>query len=70
MKRLVRSQGYARARVVIGAVAALLGAILIVRTFLIAGLTWAALPAYVLGLALILLGFVRAFEYRAWSRMR
>lgn len=65
MRNVVRSEGYARARVGIGAAAAVLGAITLYRTVASVGLKFEALPAYVLGAALIALGYVRWREYRA-----
>ncbi len=70
MRRIVRSEGWARTRVVIGAIATVLGCVVIARTAASVGAIWAALPAYVLGVALVGLGFVRFFEYRAWRRAR
>jgi hypothetical protein len=65
MRNVVRSEGYARTRVGIGAAAAVLGAITLYRTIASVGLKLEALPAYVLGLALIALGVVRWREFRA-----
>jgi hypothetical protein len=65
VRNVVRSPRYARARVVIGAIGALLGVVILVRSFAAQGLDWRALPAYVLGLALIALGVVRWREYAA-----
>ena len=67
MRRFVHSEGYARARLVTGGIFAILGTIVLVRTLAAAGLNWAALPAYVLGVALIALGAVR---YRDWFAAR
>ncbi len=68
MRRLVRSEGYARARLVSGTLFALLGAFVIYRTFGVTH-TFAALPGTVLGLAMIALGVLRFVEYRR-ARMR
>ncbi len=65
MRNVVRSEGYARARVGIGAVAAVLGAVTLYRTVTTVGFKLEALPAYVLGAALIALGYVRWREYRS-----
>ncbi len=70
MKRLVRSEGYARARLVTGSVAMVLGAIVIVRTLVAIGFVAAAIPACVLGLAMIALGVVRYRDYAAARRAR
>jgi uncharacterized membrane protein HdeD (DUF308 family) len=68
MRRIVRSEGYARARLVTGAIFMLLGVVVIVRTVGTAGLQWGAAPAYVLGVAMILLGAFRFYEYRTARR--
>jgi ABC-type uncharacterized transport system permease subunit len=68
VRRIVQSQGYARTRVGIGAVVAVLGAVLLVRTAASVGLDWRGLPAYVLGAAMIALGIVRWREYQAARR--
>ncbi|MBD5606232.1 MAG: hypothetical protein IAI48_14270 [Candidatus Eremiobacteraeota bacterium] len=70
MKRLVRSEGYARARLVTGALFVVLGIAVIVRTFAAAGLSGQAIPACVLGLAMILLGGFRFRDYAAARRAR
>lgn len=62
---VVRSVGYARTRVGLGAVVAVLGAVTLYRTFAGIGLKWEALPAYVLGVAFIAFGYVRWYEYRS-----
>jgi len=63
VRNFTRSGAYARVRLGIGTAAALLGATLIVRTAAGAGFAWAALGAYVLGLALMGLGVVRWYEF-------
>ncbi len=68
MSRLVRSETYARTRLVSATLIALCGAVVIVRTFVRVGLVGAAIPAYVLGLALLAYAFVRFREYRAARR--
>jgi ABC-type uncharacterized transport system permease subunit len=65
---LVRSEGYARARLGTGTLFAIFGAVIIGRTLFAVGLIAAALPAYVMGLALLALAFVRFREYRAARR--
>ncbi len=70
MRRLVTSSGYARLRVVVGLVAAVLGLSILIKTFLAVGLTTSALPAYVLGAAMVALGLVRLRDYRAIGRPR
>jgi hypothetical protein len=65
MRNVVRSAGFARTRVGIGAVGAVLGLVVIYRTAASVGLDWRGLPAYVLGAALVALGVVRWREYRA-----
>ncbi len=70
MRNLVRSEGYARARLVTGSIAMVLGAILIVRTLAATGLAFKALPACVLGGAMIALGVVRFRDYTAARRGR
>jgi hypothetical protein len=64
----VRSEAYARARLVTGTLFAVLGAAIIVRTIAAAGLSWADLPAFVLGAAMIALAVVRCREYAAAKR--
>jgi hypothetical protein len=68
MRRLVRSEGYARTRLAMATLCALFGAAIVVRTFLSVGLIGAALPAYVLGALLVAYAFVRFREYRAARR--
>jgi hypothetical protein len=68
MKRMVRSESYARARLVTATLFAVFGAVIIVRTLLSVGPIMAGLPAYILGLALLALAYVRFREYRARRR--
>jgi hypothetical protein len=68
MRRLVRSEGYARARLVTGTLFAVLGVAIVARTIAAAGLGWADLPAFVLGAAMIALALVRFREYVAARR--
>lgn len=70
MRRLVRSEGYARARLVTGTIAMLLGAVVIVRTLAATGLAFAAITPCVLGAAMIALGVVRYRDYAAARRAR
>ena len=63
MKRLVRSDGYLRFKLVTGTIFIILGTILIVRTLWATGPRFEAIPAVVLGLALVGLGYVRFREY-------
>ena len=67
MRRFVRSEGYARARLVSAALFIVLGALVIYRTFGAAGFSFAALPGCVLGLAMIALGI---FRFRDFLRAR
>jgi uncharacterized membrane protein HdeD (DUF308 family) len=68
VRRIVRSETYARARLVTGSIFILLGIVVIVRTGMATGLQLAAAPAYVLGVAMILLGGFRFYEYRTARR--
>jgi hypothetical protein len=68
VRNLVRSEGYARARLVTGSIAAVLGAILIARTLASTGLSFKVIPACVLGAAMIALGIVRFRDYAAARR--
>jgi hypothetical protein len=70
MRRYTQSQAWARTRLVTGALFAIFGAVIMVRTFTAVGLVSAAVPAFVLGLAMIALGFVRFREYRMTRRAR
>jgi len=70
MKRMVRSEGYARARLANALVFAALGAVVGYRTLAAAGPSWLALPGCVLGLAMIALGYVRWRDYLAARRAR
>jgi hypothetical protein len=70
VRNLVRSEGYARARLVTGAIFACLGAAVIVRTFGATGFSGQAIPALVLGLAMILLGGFRFRDYVMAKRSR
>ena len=63
MKKFVRSGTYLRLRLATGTMFILLGGVLLGRVVMLFGLDWHAIPAYVLGLALILLGIWRYREY-------
>ncbi len=67
MKRFVRSGTYARARLVTGALFVVLGLFILLRTIADVGLSGSAIPAYVLGAAMIALG---AFRFRDYLQMR
>ena len=64
----MHSEGYARARLVTGTLFAVLGAAIVVRTIAAAGLSWADLPAFVLGAAMVALALVRFRDYIAARR--
>jgi hypothetical protein len=68
VRRFVRSEGYARARLISGAFFVVFGVAIAVRTAAIAGFSAAALPAYVLGGAMLALGALRFRDYFARSR--
>ncbi len=69
MRRLVRSEGYVRARLVSGALFIVLGALVIFRTLAVTGLAGTAIPGTVLGFAMIALGVLRFRDYvRARAR--
>ncbi len=70
MRRLVRSEGYAKARLATGALFALLGAVVAVRTVAAVGFDARAIPSLVLGSAMILLGWFRIRDYLAVRRSR
>ncbi len=70
MKNLIRSEGYARARLATGTIFMALGAVVVVRTFAETGLSGRAVPAVVLGLAMIFLGVFRFRDYLAVRRAR
>jgi hypothetical protein len=67
VRRLVRSPGYARARLVTGTLFAALGAVVIVRTAA-GGAGWSGFSGYVLGLAMIALAVWRFREYFGFVR--
>ncbi len=69
MKRFVRSQTYARARLISGALFVVLGVSILVRTIADVGLSGSAVPAYVLGAAMVALGAFRFRDYVAARRM-
>ena len=70
MRNFVRSEGYARARLVTGVLFACLGIVVIVRTLAATGLSGQAIPACVLGAAMILLAVFRFRDYAAARRAR
>ncbi len=69
MKRFVRSQTYARARLISGALFVVLGVSILVRTIADVGFSGSAVPAYVLGAAMVALGAFRFRDYVAARRM-
>jgi uncharacterized membrane protein HdeD (DUF308 family) len=60
---MVRSEGYARARLASGALFMVLGGVVAYRTLAVAGLAMTAIPAVVLGAAMIALGAFRFRDY-------
>jgi hypothetical protein len=66
---MTRTEGYARARVIIGLIGGVLGLVIVARTVASVGFDWKALPAYVLGAALVALGITRWREYQAGKSM-
>jgi hypothetical protein len=64
----VRSEGYARARLVTGCMFAVLGIAVAVRTLAGVGPSPKAIPAVALGLAMVLLGGLRFRDYLAVRR--
>ncbi len=65
MKRLVQSEGFARARLVNGLLFVVLGSVVIGRTLITVRFGWQVLPACVLGGAMVALGAVRFRDYFA-----
>jgi hypothetical protein len=65
MRKFVRSEGYAKARLVTGSLFMILGAVVIVRTLASVGFDGRALPSVVLGGAMLLLGWFRFRDYFA-----
>ncbi|MGP6159247.1 MAG: hypothetical protein ACLPYS_17365 [Vulcanimicrobiaceae bacterium] len=65
MRRIARSEGYARARLFSAALFALLGLVIVVRTAAVVGLSATGLPAYALGGAMVALAIVRFRDYFA-----
>jgi hypothetical protein len=70
VRNFVRGETYARVRLVTGAVFAVLGATIVVRTILDGGFSLRALPAFALGGAMILLAAFRFRDYAAARRTR
>jgi len=65
VKRLVRSETYARTRLINAGLFVLLGVVVVVRTFGVVGFAWQAIPGCVLGAAMVALGAVRVRDYVA-----
>jgi hypothetical protein len=65
VKRLVQSEGYARARLFTATLFALLGLVIIIRTAGVVGASATGLPAYALGGAMVALAIVRFRDYVA-----
>lgn len=63
MRRLVYSEGRARFRLVSGGIFIVLGVVITVRVALQTGLSWTGFSAYVLALAMILLGITRFRDF-------
>ena len=70
MKRVVRSRGYARLRLVNAAIFGVLGLAIVARTIAAVGLSFALIPGIVLGLAMLALACVRFRDYRAAGRTK
>jgi len=63
VRRFVRSESYARARLVSGMLFMVLGAFVICRTFGVTHFSLSAVPGVVLGFAMIALGGLRFRDY-------
>jgi hypothetical protein len=70
VKRLVRSETYARTRLINAGLFILLGVVVVVRTLSVVGFAWQAVPGCVLGAAMIALGAVRFRDYVAGRARR
>jgi drug/metabolite transporter (DMT)-like permease len=70
VRNFVRGETYARARLVTGAVFAVLGATIVVRTVIDTGVSLRALPAFALGVAMMLLAAFRFRDYLTARRIR
>jgi hypothetical protein len=70
VKRLVRSETYARTRLINSGLFVLLGIVVVVRTVGVVGFVWQALPGCVLGAAMVALGAVRVRDYVAGRARR
>ncbi len=68
MKRIVRSPGYARAKLVNGLLFGALGLVVAYRTLAAIGIGWRSLPGLVFGSALLTLALVRLRDYAAVRR--
>jgi len=63
VRKFVRSEAYLRARLVTGGLFVVLGIAVVARTAAEVGMSAAAIPAYVLGAAMIALGALRFRDY-------
>lgn len=63
MRKFVGSEAYVRARLITGALFVVFGIAIFVRTLADVGLSLSAIPAYVLGAAMIALGGFRLRDY-------
>lgn len=70
MKKFVRSETYVRARLISGALFVVLGLAIFVQTAVQVGFDAKAVPAYVLGAAMIALGAFRFRDFIAARRLR
>ncbi len=68
MRKFVRSSAYVRARLVTGALFIAFGIVIFVRTASDVGANASAIPAYVLGAAMLALGAFRWRDYLRASR--
>jgi hypothetical protein len=65
VRRFVRSESYARLRLVSGGLFVVFGCAIAIRTAAVAGFSGAAVPAYALGGAMLILGVLRFRDYFA-----
>jgi hypothetical protein len=63
VRRFAQSRSYLRIRAFTGAMFVAFGAVIVVRTLLVVHLDLKAIPALVLGLALVALGTIRLRDY-------
>jgi uncharacterized membrane protein HdeD (DUF308 family) len=69
VSKIIKSRGYARWRLINGAIFIAIGFVILFRAGLVAhAVSWKALPVYVLGLAFVMLGAVRFYEHIAYRR--